>query len=145
VRERHRLLPPAPSLDVEAYVPAMKDWFEFPGPNEDESPKIDAVDIIGDMLTASRTRRSLTFTLTAEQDARYRAWYAEVRERAKQKQVAAWEDGSDGSEEAGFGVAPYYGAVGGGYTWSFTPTGIGTVIVCKEAITGEEIDLSELG
>jgi hypothetical protein len=38
---------------------------------------------------------------------------------------------------------PYYGAVGGGLTYSFTPTGLGDIIVVKESITGKELNVSE--
>lgn len=38
--------------------------------------------------------------------------------------------------------SPYYGAIGGGLTYTFTPTGLGTFIKVKEYITQKEIDLS---
>lgn len=38
---------------------------------------------------------------------------------------------------------PYYGATGGGVTYSFIPTGLGTVLVVKEAITGKELNVSD--
>ncbi len=37
----------------------------------------------------------------------------------------------------------YTGAIGGRYTYSFTPTSIGLVVKVKDAITGEEIDLTD--
>ena len=37
----------------------------------------------------------------------------------------------------------YLGAIGGTYTFSFTPTTLGTVIVVKNNSNGEEIDLTE--
>lgn len=38
---------------------------------------------------------------------------------------------------------PYYGAMGGGLTYSFTPTGLGVIVKITEAITGEEIDVTD--
>jgi len=37
---------------------------------------------------------------------------------------------------------PYTGAIAGGLTYSFSPTGLGTVIKVKYALTNEEIDLT---
>ena len=42
-----------------------------------------------------------------------------------------------GSEE------PYYGATGGGITYSFTSTSLGTIVTVKEAITGEELNVTQ--
>jgi len=39
--------------------------------------------------------------------------------------------------------APYYGASGGAYEYSFVPTSIGTVIKVKNVVSGDIIDLSE--
>ena len=38
---------------------------------------------------------------------------------------------------------PYYGATGGGLTYSFIPTGLGTILVAKESITGKELNVSD--
>ena len=38
---------------------------------------------------------------------------------------------------------PYYGAVGGGVTYSFIPTGLGNIIIAKETITGKELNVSD--
>lgn len=38
---------------------------------------------------------------------------------------------------------PYYGAIGGGYSFTFTPTGIGMACTVTEFITGESIDLTD--
>lgn len=69
------------------------------------------------------------------------SWQNDVLEKARQKQMAADTDGKlkhflrmiDG---------PYYGSIGGGFTWKITHTSVGTIIKCTEAITGEEIDLT---
>jgi hypothetical protein len=38
---------------------------------------------------------------------------------------------------------PYYGAIGGALTYSFTPTSLGTVVKVKHGFTDAEIDLSD--
>jgi hypothetical protein len=38
---------------------------------------------------------------------------------------------------------PYYGATGGGLSYRFTPTSLGTIIVVKEAITGKELNVTD--
>lgn len=38
---------------------------------------------------------------------------------------------------------PYYGAIGGGLTYEFTPTGVGTIVKVKESSTGLELDLTD--
>jgi hypothetical protein len=37
---------------------------------------------------------------------------------------------------------PYYGAIGGGLTYSFSPTGLGMIITVKETITGKELNVT---
>jgi hypothetical protein len=37
---------------------------------------------------------------------------------------------------------PYYGAIGGGVTISFTRTGLGDIIIAKESITGKELNVT---
>jgi len=66
----------------------------------------------------------------------------------QQQELAAWQDAQDAKVLASqaerkphWGQA-YYGACGGGYTYSFTPTSLGVIIVVKNGVTGEEIDLS---
>lgn len=38
---------------------------------------------------------------------------------------------------------PYYGAAGGGLTYMFTPTGLGTILVVRETITGKELNVTD--
>lgn len=38
---------------------------------------------------------------------------------------------------------PYYGATGGGLSYTFIPTSLGTIITVKEAITGKELNVSD--
>ena len=36
-----------------------------------------------------------------------------------------------------------YGTIGGGYTYSFTPTSIGVIVKVRNTVTKAEIDLSD--
>lgn len=54
----------------------------------------------------------------------------------QQKIVDAWMDSLPDA---------YTGAVGGRFTYSWTPTSIGDLISVKDAITGQELDLTNLG
>ncbi len=37
----------------------------------------------------------------------------------------------------------YTGAIGGRYSYSFFPTGVGTIIKVKDGVTGDEIDVTD--
>ena len=38
--------------------------------------------------------------------------------------------------------APYYGAIGGGVKYSFTPTGLGSILTVTESTTGKELNVT---
>ena len=38
---------------------------------------------------------------------------------------------------------PYYGSCGGELTYSFTPTSLGVVVVVRNGVTGESINLTD--
>lgn len=40
-------------------------------------------------------------------------------------------------------IEHHYGAIGGGYSYTFTPTSIGTFIEVRNVVTGEKIDVSD--
>jgi hypothetical protein len=88
----------------------------------------------------------ITFTLSDEEEVKYEAWKAEVRKRAIKKQKEQIKETHEfyrfykTSWEMGY---PYTGTIGGGTTFEFTPTGLGTVVRVKDAITGEELDLTD--
>ena len=94
--------------------------------------------------------RRTCFSLSPEQWARVAAWKKEVSVRA----IAILEkryEGVDEDERPIFLTSPmadgteqaYYGAVGGGFTYTFMPTSLGTICTVKEAYTGEELVLDE--
>ena len=70
----------------------------------------------------------MSFQLIETQDKRFTAWRKEQDRKVKVLQKGKYAN---------------YGACGGGYTYCFTPTGMGTVIVVKNAVTKEQIDLTE--
>lgn len=84
----------------------------------------------------------MTFTLDADQEIKLAEWC-----RTQDEAVLAEQRKSDDPfirEEAEAGFA-YYGAIGGELTYSFSPTSIGTVLVVKHSVTGEEINLTDYG
>ncbi len=52
----------------------------------------------------------------------------------QQDKIVAEKQGKD---------TPYYGCIGGGITYSFTPTSLGVVYKVKHAITNAELDLTD--
>lgn len=87
----------------------------------------------------------MKFELDAEQIKKLEAWRKAINAEgvAKQKKhyngvaphfayAASWEMGY-----------PYTGAIGGGETFCFTETGLGTICVVKDATTNQEIDLTD--
>jgi len=55
------------------------------------------------------------------------------------EQMEKWEEWKETLPKLDEG---HFGAVGGGYSFEFTPTGIGTLVKAKRA-DGHEIDLTE--
>ena len=107
------------------------------------------------------------FELTEEQDERLKEWLVEVKQRAAKKQeelegdnrmlehylkISASRQLSE-KEEAVLSrlkkpyprPLPYYGENGGGISITFTPTRRGVYCRVTESITGESIDLDDLG
>lgn len=71
-----------------------------------------------------------TFTVTDEQEKKIAEWEKSLAPQICRIQGLSLEEG------------PYYGAIGGGLTYLFTPTGIGLALTVKETITGEEINVT---
>ena len=62
-------------------------------------------------------------------------WVESLRSEIMAKQGKKYDEISPGE--------PYYGATGGGLTYSFTPTSLGTILVVKESITGKELNVTD--
>lgn len=85
------------------------------------------------------------FEISDEDNARVNTWLMEVvypAEIAKQQAVPENHDREifRACWEAGY---PYTGAIGGGITYSFSPTSIG--MVTKVSAFGQELDLTDYG
>lgn len=78
----------------------------------------------------------MMFTLDEKQLERLYVWQDEIYEKAFNSQ-------SDLPPGLSMKGAPYYGVIGGGLTYKFTPTSLGIIVKVQEAVTGEEIDLTD--
>lgn len=81
------------------------------------------------------------FGLNAAEVGTINKWY----ESLKPEILAIQRKGSKASGISDIldGDEPYYGATGGGVSYTFTPTSLGTILVVKEAITGKELNVSD--
>lgn len=75
------------------------------------------------------------FGLTPEQSKKLNEWLEELTPEIleKQKQFSKTTPTNK----------PYYGAIGGGLTYSFTPTGLGVVVEVTEYHTKKTINLTD--
>jgi len=86
----------------------------------------------------------MSFEVTPEQSSKINEWlmkeiYPQVIEKQKQDLFylnhpfakKSWEDG-----------CPETGAIGGGVTFEFTPTGLGVIFVVRETLTSEKNTLN---
>jgi len=74
------------------------------------------------MATTKKVYEPMTFTLSAEQVEKYDKW--RIKKNKKKGEA-------------------YVGAIGGAYTFCFTPTGLGVIeeVKCSD---GEELDLTDI-
>lgn len=103
----------------------------------------------------SRERaRSLVFTVEADVVPQLESWMRWVDERVATEQVRTglFFDGPPLREGVlqvvkdsleGGDPRPYHGAIGGAYTYSFTPTSLGCVVKVRNSMTGDEIDVTD--
>lgn len=77
---------------------------------------------------------ALRFSINVAEAAVISKWLNELKPRILEKQ---------GKPPLDTNGEPYYGAIGGGVTYSFTPTGLGDILVVTEAITGEKLNVTE--
>jgi hypothetical protein len=74
--------------------------------------------------------------LTSDQLTQLNDWLKDVYSRAAEKQYLE-------KKAPGHLRLPYYGAIGGGETFSISGTSLGKVVKVTEEITGETIDLTD--
>ena len=67
------------------------------------------------------------FSLTQEQQLKIHAWHQDVVYPAIIKEQSEFEASMGSRDESGNPI-PYFGAIGGGTTYKFTPTSLGVVV-----------------
>lgn len=82
----------------------------------------------------------IEFHLSARQVRLLNRWLRDVHNAAAETQV---REMADGTRRIPYRYVPYYGAIGGGLTFQFVPTGLGVACSVKEFITGRTLSLSE--
>lgn len=80
------------------------------------------------------------FELTVEQQTKVDSWAAEIDARVAKQQ---FEEGGDAAMWTDGGKYPYYGAIGGELTYSFTPTSLGMVVAVKHSREEKPLDVTE--
>ena len=100
------------------------------------------------------------FYLDDKEQAKFDKWYLEVRKQVCEEQMQEYRQriANDGDAlfpkeyyesqlrimESSYNEGRYYpneGAIGGGLTYSFTPTGLGTILTCR--YFSHKIDLTD--
>ena len=83
------------------------------------------------------TKPYMTFEVSTEEEAIIRKWHKALQKRLikdKKAQGGSWGCGPD---------EIYYGAVGGGLQYIFSPTGVGTILVVQESVSGEQLNVTD--
>jgi len=96
----------------------------------------------------SENRNHIVFGLTKDQEIKLKEWTKEQEalalksqlEKAKKNEIPY----SSVVKSLENGI-PYYGAIGGALTYSFTPTSLGVVVSVEHAFTKNSIDLTNYG
>ncbi len=86
-------------------------------------------------------RTTRMFTVNVAEQAMIDEWVQSLRSEilAVQRKNRGLDDVRDllGEDEA------YYGAVGGGLTYSFLPTSLGNILTVRETVTGKKLNVCE--
>jgi hypothetical protein len=77
----------------------------------------------------------MRFEVTLEEHQVIATWWESIQKKA----ISENKDRADPC----FPDSVYYGAMGGGLSYSFTPTSLGTILVVKEAVSGEELNVTD--
>lgn len=83
----------------------------------------------------------IKFGLTVEQTLKVSEWNKELDLKNIEHHRKTMSD-TDFANLTSDGTIPYYGAIGGALTYSFTPTGLGVCVVVKHS-SGETLDLTD--
>jgi len=82
----------------------------------------------------------IEFRLNPNQVRRLNRWLRDVHHAAAEQQLREMQEGT---RRIPYRYVPYYGAIGGGLTFTFTSTGLGIGCSVTEAITGRTLNLTE--
>lgn len=82
----------------------------------------------------------MIFDLSPAEIEKINKWCAEIDARVAKEQ---WEQGGEIAMWTAEGTIPYYGAIGGALTYSFTPTSLGTVVTVKHSREEKELDVTD--
>ena len=78
-----------------------------------------------------------TFNISAAEEVVINDWYNSLKPEILAIQNASPSNSSITKDE------PYYGAIGGGLSYCFTPTGLGNLVSVTESITGKTLNVSD--
>jgi len=74
------------------------------------------------------------FEISEEDWERITTWQQEIDAKVMEQQKRTRMERPGGA---------YYGVSGGGYTYSFTPTSLGTVVKVTNGLTGDVLDITD--
>ena len=83
------------------------------------------------------------FTVTEEQHTQIEEWLKGVYAKQVIIQQNNTENPSEIMKYCWEKGVPYTGAIGGGLTYSFTPTSVGVGLIVKESLSGETLDVTD--
>lgn len=88
---------------------------------------------------------AFAFEVTKEQAEKAREFAKAIDQKVWDEQVAKCRNCKRNKHDLCYmhRTGPYYGAIGGSLTWSFTPTSIGIMVTVKHGMTGDELFLSD--
>lgn len=82
------------------------------------------------------------FTLDKEQLVKLSEWVKILDKKVIEQQRLSMTP-EEFTLKTGDGKVPYYGAIGGGLTYSFTPTSLGLITKIEHSYTGEVLDVTD--
>lgn len=83
---------------------------------------------------------AIHFSLNPKQVRWLNRWLKDVHRAAADQQLRQMQEGI---RRIPYLYVPYYGAIGGGLTFKFTPAGLGMGCSVTEAITGRTLNLTD--
>lgn len=84
----------------------------------------------------------MKFEISEDQHKKINEWLKDVHQEVIEMQRKSM-DPKEFSLLTMDGKYPYYGAIGGGLTYSFMLTSLGITTVVKESITGKELNVTD--